>query len=242
MSEKSNAESISLNKYIASTGICSRRKADLMIKDGLVTLNGVVAKSGNRVGEGDIVLLNGKPLNSKPSPIYILLNKPPGIVCTTDLEEPRNIIDFIGHDKRLFPIGRLDMASQGLILLTNDGDIVNKVLRSTNNHEKEYLVRVKKEIAPEFLQSMSKGVPILGTTTKPCIVKQVNEYAFRIILTQGLNRQIRRMCEYLDYEVGMIKRTRVMHMTLSGLRIGEWRDLTTEELLLLNERTENSVK
>lgn len=242
MIERSNADSISLNKYIAGTGICSRREADTMIKEGRITLNGEPTKPGNRVFVGDVVLLDGKPLNDKPAPVYILLNKPPGIVSTTDLAEPRNIIDFIDHSERLFPIGRLDMASQGLILLTNDGDIVNKVLRSTNNHEKEYLVQVKSPVTEEFLESMRSGVPILGTVTKRCQVKQFSDDTFRIILTQGLNRQIRRMCEYLGYEVKMIKRTRIMHMTLSGLKIGDWRNLTDGELRLILEKTENSIK
>ncbi len=242
MPDKSNSDSISLNKYIAATGICSRRDADAMIKEGRVTINGNPTKPGNRVFEGDAVLIDGKPLKAKPKPTYILFNKPPGIVCTTDLAEPRNIISFINHSDRLFPIGRLDMASQGLIILTNDGDIVNKVLRSTNNHEKEYLVQVKSVITDEFLLKMRSGVPILDQMTKPCQVKQVNDMSFRIILTQGLNRQIRRMCEYLGYEVRMIKRSRIMHMTLSGLRIGEWRDLTDGELSLLMERTEYSTK
>lgn len=242
MDNRSNEDSISLNKYIANTGICSRREADSLIKEGRVTLNGEDTKPGNRVFEGDIVLIDGKPLLEEPEASYIILNKPPGIVSTTDLNEPRNIISFIGHDKRLFTVGRLDMASQGLIILTNDGDIVNKILRAGNAHEKEYVVRVKSPVTAEFIHKMSSGVPILGTVTKPCLVTKIDDYSFRITLIQGLNRQIRRMCEFLDYEISMIKRTRIMHLTLSGLRIGEWRELSEEEVSALLEKTEHSSK
>jgi len=237
-----NEDSISLNKYIANTGICSRREADSLIREGRVTLNGEATKPGNRVFEGDIVLIDDKPLKDEPEVSYVILNKPPGIVSTTDLNEPRNIISFINHDKRLFTVGRLDMASQGLIILTNDGDIVNKILRAGNAHEKEYVVKVKSPITPEFIHKMSSGIPILGTVTKPCLVTKMDDYTFRITLIQGLNRQIRRMCEYLEYEISMIKRTRIMHLTLSGLRIGEWRELSEAEITVLLEKTENSLK
>jgi len=242
LDNRSNEDSISLNKYIANTGVCSRREADTLIKEGRVTLNGQPTKPGNRVFAGDVVLVDDKPLLDEPDASYIILNKPPGIVSTTDLNEPRNIISFINHDKRLFTVGRLDMASQGLIILTNDGDIVNKILRAGNAHEKEYIVKVKSPISEEFVHKMSTGVPILGTVTKPCLVTQIDDYHFRITLIQGLNRQIRRMCEFLDYEISMIKRTRIMHLTLSGLRIGEWRELSEGEVSVLLEKTAHSSK
>lgn len=201
-----------------------------MIRAGRVTLNGQVAQLGNRVFEGDIVLVDSQPLSNKPTPFYIALNKPVGIVCTTDMSEPNNIISHINHEKRLFPIGRLDKPSQGLILLTNDGDIVNKILRAGNNHEKEYIVTTRQKVTHRFVQQMSRGIPILGTRTKRCKVIQLSPFTFKIILTQGLNRQIRRMCEYLDYEVLQLKRTRIMNITLNGLKEGEWRDLNESEV------------
>ncbi|MFK7807050.1 MAG: 23S rRNA pseudouridine(2604) synthase RluF [Saprospiraceae bacterium] len=228
--KENNDQSISLNKFISSTGICSRREADQWIKDGRVQLNGAVAKLGNRVEEDDEVLLDGKPLLEKPEQIYIAFNKPIGIVCTTDKKERKNIVDFIGHPERLFPIGRLDKASQGLILLTNDGDIVNKILRAGNKNEKEYIVRVRQRLTPEFIQEMSKGVPILDTVTKRCKVQYINDYTFRIILIQGLNRQIRRMCEHFDYEVATLKRVRVMNIKLGDLKVGEWKELRKRDV------------
>ncbi len=233
---------ISLNKYISSTGICSRREADKWIENGRVQLNGVVAQKGNRVQDGDVVLLDGKPLGNRPKAIYILLNKPPGITCTTDLKDRDNIIDFVQHQKRIFPIGRLDKPSTGLILLTNDGDIVNQILRVQNKHEKEYVVSVNKPITEKFVQKMQSGIPILGTKTKPCKVKKIGEKKFKIILTQGLNRQIRRMCEFLNYRVVTLKRIRIMHIKIDGLAQGKWRDLTSKELKILKSNLKNSVK
>ncbi len=226
----SNEQSISLNKYISSTGICSRREADKWIDAGRVKLNGQVAKKGNRVNEGDSVTIDGKPLKTKPQPIYIALNKPPGITSTTDQRDPDNIIDFVNHPKRIFPIGRLDKASSGLILLTNDGDIVNDILREKNNNEKEYIVTVDQPVTNRFVDRMSGGIPILGTVTKKCKVEKIGKFKFKIILTQGLNRQIRRMCEYLGYRVVTLKRVRIMNINLGGLKVGKWRELTKEEL------------
>lgn len=240
--DKSNENSISLNKYISSTGACSRREADQIISEGRVTLNGVVAKTGNRVFEGDRVLIDNKPLSKKPKTLYIAFNKPTGIVCTTDPKEPKNIIDFINHKERLFPIGRLDKPSQGLIFLTNDGDIVNKILRAGNNHEKEYVVTVKQRLTPTFIEKMSNGIPILGTVTKKCEVIPINEFTFKIILTQGLNRQIRRMCEFLHYDVKKLKRSRIMNVTLGKMKVGEWRLLTNKEITEINGLIAGSTK
>lgn len=224
-----NDNSISLNKFISQTGICSRRAADKWIDAGKVKINGVVAQKGNRVGENDQVTVNGKPLKNKPKQVYIALHKPPGITCTTDLKDRTNIIDFINYPQRIFPIGRLDKPSTGLILLTNDGDIVNDILRVENNHEKEYLVTVNRPITPQFIKRMSNGIPILGTKTKRCVVERRGKMGFKIILTQGLNRQIRRMCEFLDYKVVTLKRVRVMNIHLGDLRVGKWRNLTEQE-------------
>lgn len=225
-----NENSTSLNKFISSTGICSRREADKWITAGRVQINGKTAQKGNRVFENDTVKVDGKRIKSKPSMVYIALNKPPGVTSTTDLSDKDNIIDFIKHPKRIFPIGRLDKASSGLILLTNDGDIVNKILRTENNHEKEYIVTVDRPITDEFINKMRKGVPILGTKTKECYLKKLSEKKFKIILTQGLNRQIRRMCEYFDYKVMTLKRVRIMNIELTSLKVGKWRDLTDLEL------------
>ncbi len=235
-------QSISLNKYISSTGICSRREADKFIDAGKVTINGKKAVLGNRVFPRDIVKLNGKRVVNKTKPIYIAFNKPPGIVCTTDLKEAKNIISFINHKERLFPIGRLDKASQGLIFLTNDGDIVNKILRSGNKHEKEYIVRVDRKINKAFAQKMENGIPILGTITKKCTVEIIGPKSFKIILTQGLNRQIRRMCEYLGYEVKALKRTRIMHIHLGKLSTGRWRNLQAKEIAEIMRLTKHSKK
>lgn len=228
--QENNDNSISLNKYISATGICSRREADKWIKDGRVTLNGEPTKLGNRVSEGDEVLIDGRPLEERPAPIYIAFNKPIGIVCTTDKKERKNIVDYIGHEERLFPIGRLDKASQGLILLTNDGDIVNKILRAGNQNEKEYIVRVRQRLTPMFIEKMSNGVPILDTVTKRCKVQYINDYTFRIVLTQGLNRQIRRMCEHFDYEVATLKRVRIMNIKLGDLKVGDWKELKKRDV------------
>jgi 23S rRNA pseudouridine2604 synthase len=222
--------SISLNKFISSTGICSRREADRMIEAGRVQLNGTTAKKGNRVNPGDEVLLDGAPLKAKPKAVYLALHKPPGITCTTDRKDKDNIIDFLNYPERIFHIGRLDKASTGLIFLTNDGDIVNEILREQNEHEKEYIVTVNKPINASFVRRMSQGIPILGTVTKKCQVEKIGRKAFRIVLTQGLNRQIRRMCDYLGYDVVTLKRVRIMNVHLGGLKPGQWRYLTDEEL------------
>lgn len=237
-----NQNSINLNKFISSTGICSRRDAEKLIVEGRVTINGKPTQLGNRVAEGDVVKIDGKPLKSKPKTLYIALNKPVGIVCTTDSKERKNIVRFVGHPQRLFPIGRLDKPSEGLIFLTNDGDIVNKILRAGNNHEKEYIVTVDKPINDRFVQRMSNGIPILGTVTKKCKVEKITATKFKIILVQGLNRQIRRMCEYLGYNVQTLKRTRIMNVTLANLKVGEWRELTTKELNEINNLVSSSVK
>jgi len=233
-------QSTSLNKYISQTGICSRREADKWIEAGRVKINGKVAQKGNRVSDDDTVTIDGKPLKERPEPVYIALHKPPGITCTTDRKDKDNIIDFVNHPKRLFPIGRLDKASTGLIFLTNDGDIVNEILREENDHEKEYIVKVNRPITKTFIQKMSSGIPILGTVTNKCIVEQQSKFVFRIILTQGLNRQIRRMCEFLNYKVVTLKRIRIMNVTLGGLKPGQWRNLTKEELRGLRRRIEQS--
>lgn len=222
--------STSINKFISSTGICSRREADKWIEAGRVKINGEIAQKGNRVFEKDKVLLDGKPLMNKPKLVYLALHKPPGITCTTDLKDKTNIIDFVNHPKRIFPIGRLDKPSSGLIFLTNDGDIVNQILRVENNHEKEYIVQVDRPITPRFIQRMSNGIPILGTKTKKCFVQKKGRFVFKIILTQGLNRQIRRMCEYLDFRVVTLKRVRIMNVQLGNLKVGMWRDLTEKEM------------
>ncbi|MDY0779728.1 23S rRNA pseudouridine(2604) synthase RluF [Tenacibaculum sp. IB213877] len=240
--ENNNQNSVNLNKYISSTGICSRREAEKLIIEGRVTINNMPTELGNRVFEGDIVKIDGKPLKEKPKTLYIALNKPVGIVCTTDSKERKNIVKFVGHPQRLFPIGRLDKPSEGLIFLTNDGDIVNKILRAGNNHEKEYIVSVNKPIDERFIQRMSNGIPILGTVTKKCKVEKINDKTFKIILVQGLNRQIRRMCEYLGYEVKKLKRTRIMNVSLGSLKVGEWRELSSKEMNEINRLVSTSVK
>lgn len=237
-----NDQSISLNKYISSTGICSRREADQMIEEARVTLNGEIARKGNRVLPNDKVRLDGKPLKAKPKTIYLAFNKPVGIVCTTDLREPKNIISYINHPQRLFPIGRLDKPSEGLIFLTNDGDIVNKILRAGNEHEKEYIVTVNQPINQRFVARMSNGIPILGTVTQKCRVEQIGKVTFRIILTQGLNRQIRRMCEYLGYQVKKLNRVRIMNVELGSLKSGEWRELSTAEIQRIQKMVRHSSK
>lgn len=231
----SNESSTSLNKFISQTGICSRREADKWIEAGRVRINGQLAQKGNRVGVGDKVTIDGKLLKARPEMVYIALNKPPGITCTTDRKDRDNIIDFVGHPKRIFPIGRLDKASTGLILLTNDGDIVNDILREEHEHEKEYIVTVNRPVSRSFLEKMSKGVPILGTVTKACIVRKVGKNTFSIILTQGLNRQIRRMCEFFNYKVVNLKRIRIMHLQLGNLKQGQWRNLSKQELEILKK-------
>ncbi|GEB32071.1 MULTISPECIES: 23S rRNA pseudouridine(2604) synthase RluF [Brevibacillus] len=224
-----------INKFISETGICSRREADKLIDAKRVTINGLVAELGSTVSPGDDVRIDGNPLGAKKKHVYIALNKPVGITCTTELHVKGNIVDFVNHPERIFPIGRLDKDSQGLILLTNDGDIVNKILRAENNHEKEYIVTVDKPVTATFLQGMANGVRILGTVTKPCKVTKVNERVFNIVLTQGLNRQIRRMCQAFGYQVRQLQRVRIMNIRLGNLKIGQWRNLTSEELKELNK-------
>ncbi len=237
-----NQQSTNLNKFISSTGICSRREAEKLIVEGRVTINGKPTQLGNRVFKNDVVKVDGRLLKPKPKTLYIALNKPVGIVSTTDSRERDNIVRHINHPERLFPIGRLDKPSEGLIFLTNDGDIVNKILRAGNNHEKEYIVSVDKTIDDDFIRKMSNGIPILGTVTKKCKVEKVSEKVFKIILVQGLNRQIRRMCEYLGYEVTKLKRTRIMNVTLGNLKQGDWRELTEEELKEINKMIASSSK
>jgi 23S rRNA pseudouridine2604 synthase len=222
-----------INKYISETGICSRREADRWIEAKRVTINGVIAELGSTVEAGDDVRIDGRPLGTKPTQVYIALNKPVGITCTTEGSVKGNIVDFVNHSERIFPIGRLDKDSEGLILMTNDGDIVNSILRAENNHDKEYIVTVDQPITPSFLRGMSSGVHILGQRTKPCEVTRVNDRVFRIILTQGLNRQIRRMCQAFGYNVKRLQRVRIMNIELGRLPVGKWRDLTREELDVL---------
>ncbi|MEI2747245.1 MAG: 23S rRNA pseudouridine(2604) synthase RluF [Ferruginibacter sp.] len=233
---------ISLNKYISDSGFCSRREADKYIEECRVTINGKDAHKGNRVQEGDDVRIDGEPLRKKKTAVYILLNKPKGVTCTTDTTDKSNIISFMNYKTRIFPIGRLDKLSEGLIFLTNDGDIVNKILRAGNGHEKEYAVTVDKPIDQAFINQMRNGVKILGTVTKKCFVKQEGDLRFRIILTQGLNRQIRRMCETLGYRVTSLKRTRIMNITLGGLAAGKWRYFTPAEINAIHEMVKNSSK
>ena len=218
-----------LNKFISESGKASRRGADKLIEEGRVKINGRKAKIGDQVKPGDEVMVNGQRLRLARNNVYIALNKPVGITCTTEKNVKGNIIDLVNHPLRIFNIGRLDKDSDGLILLTNDGDIVNEILRAENNHEKEYIVSVDKPITPEFIEKMSKGVRILGTKKLPCYVEQLSKYEFKIILTQGLNRQIRRMCEALGYEVYRLQRVRIMNIHLGNLPIGQWRDLTKKE-------------
>ena len=233
-------DEVRLNKYISETGLCSRREADKLIEQGRVKIEGVKATTGMKVSKGQSVSIDGKSLKVENELVYIALNV--GITCTTESKIKGNIVDFINHEKRIFPIGRLDKDSQGLIFMTNDGDIVNKILRAGNNHEKEYIVTVNKPITDEFIKGMSNGVPILGTVTKKCLVKKESKNSFRIILTQGLNRQIRRMCEYFGYEVKKLERIRIMNVSLGNLKIGSWRYLTKKELAEINRLTENSSK
>ncbi len=219
-----------LNKFISETGICSRREADEWIAQGRVSINGVRAQLGSQVGEGDEVRVDRQRIGAKPKPVYILLNKPVGVTCTTERHVHGNIIDFVGHAERIFPVGRLDKDSEGLILLTNNGDIINRLLRSENHHEKEYAVTVDKPVTEIFLKRMAGGVRILGTVTKPCKITQTGKCEFRIILTEGLNRQIRRMCEVFGYSVLRLRRVRFVNLKLGALKSGQWRNLTEAEL------------
>jgi 23S rRNA pseudouridine2604 synthase len=238
----SNLELIRINKFISETGFCSRREADRLVEQGRVTLTGRPAGLGDKASNADDVRVDGKPLKAKKAGVYIAFNKPVGITCTTESDVKGNIIDYIRHPERIFPIGRLDKPSEGLIFLTSDGDIVNKILRAGNNHEKEYVVTVDKPITPEFVRKMSSGVPILDTITKKCFVKKDSSFVFTIVLTQGLNRQIRRMCEYLGYKVTKLKRVRIMNVSLENLPTGKWRDLTAQEMKEINAAVESSVK
>ena len=219
-----------LNKYISETGACSRREADKWIEQGRVTCNGVPAALGTQVGDGDEVCVDGQPIGAKKQHIYIALNKPVGITCTSESHVERNIIELIGHPERIFPVGRLDKDSEGLILLTNHGDIVNEILRVENNHEKEYIVTVERPITDLSLDIIASGVRIMGEMTRPCRVERVNRQSFRIILTQGLNRQIRRMCSALGYQVRRLQRVRIMHIHLGQMGVGKWRNLNPAEL------------
>ena len=231
-----------INKFLSETGFCSRREADRLIEQGRVTINGKVPEMGTKVTPIDEVRVNGNLIQErKEKPIYLAFHKPAGIECTTNLEVRDNIIDFINYPERIFPIGRLDKASEGLIFMTNDGDIVNKILRARNNHEKEYIVTVNRPITDRFIERMANGIPILDTVTRKCKVEQVSKFVFRIILTQGLNRQIRRMCEYLDYEVTALKRTRIINISLD-VPIGRYRELTNKEIEELNQLIEPSSK
>ena len=231
-----------LNKFIGETGYCSRREADKIIEEGRVTINGVVPELGTKVSPNDEVRIDGKLIREKnEKPVYLAFYKPVGIECTTNLDVRNNIVDYINYPKRIFPIGRLDKASEGLIFMTNDGDIVNKILRARNNHEKEYTVTVNKPITDRFIERMGNGVPILDTVTRKCKVEQISKFTFKIILTQGLNRQIRRMTEYLGYDVTALKRIRIINISLD-VPVGRYRDLTDAEIKELNELIEPSSK
>jgi 23S rRNA pseudouridine2604 synthase len=233
-----------INKFLSEIGYCSRRAADKLIEQGRVKINGEIPEMGTKISAEDEVSVNGKVVQraKKKKMVYIAFNKPVGIVCTTDqMREKNNIIDYINYPTRIFPIGRLDKPSEGLIFLTNDGDIVNKILRARNNHEKEYEVTVSKPITKEFIEAMGNGVPILDTVTRKCFVKQTDKKKFKIILTQGLNRQIRRMCEYLEYDIRKLKRVRIMNISLD-IPIGEYRDFTARELNQINQSVEHSIK
>jgi 23S rRNA pseudouridine2604 synthase len=236
-------EDISLNKFISESGMCSRREADKLIDAGRVKINDTIARKGNRVNPDiDKVYVDDILVIKEVESVYIALYKPKGIVCTTDPVEPDNIINYLHYKERIFPIGRLDKMSEGLILLTNHGDIVNKILRAGNNHEKEYIVTVNKKFDEGFLKAMATGVPILDTVTRPCSIHRINHNTFNIILTQGLNRQIRRMCEYLGYRVMALKRVRIMNITLEGIAYGEWRYLTKQEMNGLMNLVKDSRK
>ena len=240
---KEQDQTTRINKYLSEVGYCSRREADKYIAEGRVTINGKVPEMGTKIIAGDEVRVDGELIAPpKEKFIYLAFNKPIGIVCTTDIKaEKNNIIDFIKHPKRIFPIGRLDKPSEGLIFLTNDGDMVNKILRAGNNHEKEYIVKVAQPITPAFLQQMSKGVPILGTITRKCKVEQLSKFDFKIILTEGMNRQIRRMCEYLGFDVVKLKRIRIMNISLD-IPVGKWRYLTNDEMDEIYKLVANSSK
>lgn len=233
-------EGIRLNKYLSEAGYCSRREADRLIEEGKVFVDGNRAIMGMRVDDTNLIRVNGKTISNKEKPVIIALNKPRGVVCTAQKKEKDNIIDFVNYKTRIYPVGRLDKESEGLILLTNMGDLVNKIMRAGNYHEKEYIVTVDKVITKEFLKKMSEGVPILDTVTRKCKVEKIDDYCFRIILTQGLNRQIRRMCEHFNYNVKKLVRVRIMNIKLGDLPVGKYRELTSGELEKLTELTKNS--
>ncbi len=235
-------ESKRLNKAISETGFCSRREADRFIEAGQVRVNGAVAGLGVKVTPDDKIEVNGEMISKEVPKIYLAFHKPVGITCTTDTSKKDNIIDYINFPERIFPIGRLDKPSEGLIFMTNDGDIVNKILRAGNNHEKEYIVNVNRKITQAFIRQMSNGVPILDTVTKKCRVERINDFTFRIILTQGLNRQIRRMCKHLGYEVTRLKRMRIMNISLGKLKPGQYRHFSPKELQEINQLLANSIK
>jgi 23S rRNA pseudouridine2604 synthase len=218
-----------INKYLSESGYCSRREADRLIEQKRIKINGQLAVVGSKVTEKDIISVDDKPIKKQEEFVYLAFNKPVGITSTTDQSIKGNIVDYIGYHKRIFHVGRLDKDSEGLILMTNDGDIVNQILRTENNHDKEYVVVVNKKITPDFITNMSKGVPILDTVTKPCVIKQTGETTFKIILTEGLNRQIRRMCDYFGYQVISLKRIRIMHIHLD-VPVGKYRELTKKEI------------
>jgi len=229
-----------LNKFISESGICSRRGADKLIKEGRVLVNGNLPELGVRVDRSDIITIDNKPISNKESYIYLAFNKPVGITCTTEKQVKNNIIDFINYPKRIYPIGRLDKPSEGLIFMTNHGDIINKILRAGNNHEKEYIVTVDKPITDDFIYRMGNGIPVLNTITKKCHVEKIDKYIFKIILTQGLNRQIRRMCAHLSYKVTKLKRERIMNISLGDIPVGKWRNITKSELKVIFELIANS--
>ncbi|PVZ63440.1 23S rRNA pseudouridine(2604) synthase RluF [Pelagibaculum spongiae] len=234
--------SIRLNKYISESGICSRREADRFVEQGNVYINGTRAQVGDQVTPGDLVKVNGQQIEpwDQEQLVFIALNKPVGIVSTTEAAERDNVVDFVGHTKRIFPIGRLDKDSQGLIFLTNNGDLVNKILRAGNSHDKEYIVTVNKPITDDFIKGMAGGVPILGTMTKKCKVERVSNSSFKIVLVQGLNRQIRRMCDHFNFQVTKLERTKIMNISLKGISVGDWRDLTEKELQEISKSIEHS--
>lgn len=231
-----------LNKFISETGYCSRREADRLIQEGKVLVNNEVPELGTKITDDDVVIIEGKILSVQEKFIYLAFHKPPGIICTTETNVKDNIIEYVNYPKRIFPVGRLDRASEGLIFLTNDGDIVNKILRAGNNHEKEYIVTVDKPVTAKFISEMSNGIPILDTTTRKCFVEKTDKNEFRIILTQGLNRQIRRMCDYLDYRVQRLIRTRIMNIDLTNLDTGKLREISAEELNTIHTLVSTSSK
>lgn len=240
--QDTNPQGVRLNKLIADSGFCSRREADRLISEGRVRVDGLIGGLGDRVGPNSRVEVDGKVISGRANKVYIALNKPVGVVCTADPREPMNVVDYIGHKERIFPVGRLDKDSDGLLLLTSDGEIVNRILRAAGGHEKEYLVTVNKPITGEFLRKMASGVPILDTVTLPCKIEQTGKNSFRLILVQGLNRQIRRMCEALGYRVVTLTRVRIMNIHLGRLLPGHWRNLTSDELCELMRRIEPHEK